>query len=258
MGTIRSQIDQNMYHHVVKESRADVLWRKLKTIYEQPTTQNKVNLIKKLVNLKYKEGRSITEHTNEFQSLIDQLIIIKMILDDELQVLLLLSYLLDSWKTLVVSVNNSVPNNKLTLDMVTDRLRNEEFRRKMLKQFPLSQKISHIKREYRLQKTKHAKEKDDAQKHDKENIAIIVDGDLGIVYDECLVNLNCHTSDWVINLGASFHVIAHRDYFTSYVNGDYGHVRMENEGASKIVRIGDICLKTSIDFKLLLKDVRNV
>ena len=35
--------------------------------------------------------------------------------------------------------------------------------------------------------------------------------------------------------GASFHVTAHRDYFTFYVNGDYGHVRIGNEGASKIL-----------------------
>ena len=59
-------------------------------------------------------------------------------------------------------------------------------------------------------------------------------------------------------MGASFHVTANRDYFTSYVNGDYGHVQMENKGASKIVRIGDICLKISIGFKLLFKDVRYV
>ncbi|KAL9419480.1 hypothetical protein AB3S75_037275 [Citrus x aurantiifolia] len=52
----------------------------------------------------------------------------KMILDDELQALLLLSSLPDSWETLVVLMNNSVTNRKLTLDMVIDRLRNEESR----------------------------------------------------------------------------------------------------------------------------------
>ena len=63
------------------------------TIYEQPTAQNKAN----------------------------QLTTMKIILDDELQELLLLHYLPDSWETLVVSVNNSAPNGKLTLDMVTKR-----------------------------------------------------------------------------------------------------------------------------------------
>ena len=106
MGTIRSWIYQSVYHHVAKESKADILWKKLETIYEQPTIQNKANLMKRLVNLKYNEDRSITEHTSEFQNLVDQLITMKIILDDESQVLLLLSSLSDNWETLVVLVNN--------------------------------------------------------------------------------------------------------------------------------------------------------
>ena len=79
-----------MYHYVMKESRADVIWRKLNTIYEQLTAQNKANLMKR------RFMRSITEHTSEFKSLVDHLTTMKIILDDELQKLLLLSYLLDS------------------------------------------------------------------------------------------------------------------------------------------------------------------
>ena len=61
--------------------------------------------------------------------MVDQLTTMKIILDDELQALLFLSSLPDSWETLVVLMNNSVPNRKLTLDMVIDKLRNEESRR---------------------------------------------------------------------------------------------------------------------------------
>ena len=71
MSTIRSWIDQIVYHHVPNESKTNVLWRKLETIYEQPIAQKKANLIKRLVNLKYKEGHSIIEHTSEFQGLVD-------------------------------------------------------------------------------------------------------------------------------------------------------------------------------------------
>ena len=56
----------------------------------------------------------------------------KIILDDELQALLLLSSFPNSSETLVVSVNNSAPNMKLTLDMVTDMLQNEESKRKSI------------------------------------------------------------------------------------------------------------------------------
>ena len=78
------------------------------------------------------------------------------------------------------------------------------------------------------------KKKGDAQKNDKVNTAAIVNSDMGIVYNESYVNITCYTSDWVIDSGASFHVTAYLDYFTSYVNGDYGHVRMRNEGFPRL------------------------
>ena len=37
----------------------------------------------RLVNLKYKEERSITKHTSEFQGLVDQLTSMNIVLDDE-------------------------------------------------------------------------------------------------------------------------------------------------------------------------------
>ena len=88
--------------------------------------------MKRLVNLKYIEGHNITKHTSKFQGLVDQLTIVKIILDDELQAPLLLSSLLDSWETLVFSVNNSASNGKLNFNMVIDRLRDEKSRRKSI------------------------------------------------------------------------------------------------------------------------------
>ena len=67
--------------------------------------------MKGLVKLEH----SITKHISEFQGLVDQLTTLKIILDYELQALLLLSSLLDSWETLVVWVNDSASNGKLTL-----------------------------------------------------------------------------------------------------------------------------------------------
>ena len=74
----------------------------------------------------------MTEHLNDFQGLVNQLSAMKLVLDDEIQALLLLSSLLDSWEILVVSVSNSAPEGKLTIAMVKDSLMNEEARRKEL------------------------------------------------------------------------------------------------------------------------------
>ena len=106
------------------------LWEKLRSLYERKTAQNKAFIARKLVNLKLKEGKSIAEHLSEFQDLVNQMVTMKLVIDDELQVLLLLSFLTASWETLVVSLSNSALNGVLQLAMIKDSLLNEEARRK--------------------------------------------------------------------------------------------------------------------------------
>ena len=84
----------------------------------------------KLVNLKYKNGSPIPEHLNEIKSSVNQLASMKIVFDDELQALMLLSSLPESWETLVVTVSNSTPDGVVTMDQVTSSLLNEETRRK--------------------------------------------------------------------------------------------------------------------------------
>lgn len=54
----------------------------------------------------------------------------KMVLEDELKALLLLSSLPENWDTLVVSLSNSEPQGVLTLDIVKYIMFNEEPRQK--------------------------------------------------------------------------------------------------------------------------------
>ncbi|KAI5315217.1 hypothetical protein L3X38_044393 [Prunus dulcis] len=108
VGQIRQLVDQSVFHHVSQETDAYKLWTKLSSI----------------------DGRSVTEHLSDFQGLINLLTNMKMVLDDELQALVLLSSLPDSWDTLVVSLSNSAPQGVLTLDIVKENMFNEEARRK--------------------------------------------------------------------------------------------------------------------------------
>ena len=89
-------------------------------------------MIRRLVNLKYKDGNSIAEHLSNFQGLLNELSTMKLKLDDEVQALLLLSSLQDSWETLVVSLSNSTLNGVITINMVKDNMFTEEARRKEL------------------------------------------------------------------------------------------------------------------------------
>ena len=102
------------------------------------------------------------------------------------------------------------------------------------------------------------REQNEMKKNEKETNTVAAEGNITIVCDEGCVSLVAQDSNWVIDSGASFHVTSHGDFFRSYTAGDFGNVRMGNNGTSKIVGIGDICLETSIGSKLILKDVRHV
>ena len=82
------------------------------------------------MSLKYRESASTFKHLNEIQSITNQLSSMKKFLDNELQALLLLSLLPESWETLVVSLNNSALDGVVTMSQVTSSLLNEELRRK--------------------------------------------------------------------------------------------------------------------------------
>ena len=52
------------------------------------------------MNIRYKEGTSISDHINDFQGVFDQLSGMGVKFDDEIQGLWLLNTLPDSWETL--------------------------------------------------------------------------------------------------------------------------------------------------------------
>ncbi|VFQ75020.1 unnamed protein product [Cuscuta campestris] len=132
VGMIRQFIDDSVFQHVANDTNAYELLEKLKCMYERENALNKASIMRRLVKLDYRDGHSVVEHLNDFQGLINQLSSMKLVLDDELQALLLLSSLPESWETLVVSLNNSAPEGKLTMDVVKSSLLNEEARRRDL------------------------------------------------------------------------------------------------------------------------------
>jgi transposase InsO family protein len=118
-------------------------------------------------------------------------------------------------------------------------------------------KHGHIKRECRQLKRELAKENTNEKTEDTTATTSSGD-DMFIVCGDNYVNITSQDAYWVIDSGASFHVTSRRDFFTSYTDGDYGQVRMGNDHVSKIVGMGEICLETSTNCQLVLKDVRHV
>jgi hypothetical protein len=57
----------------------------LDKLYEKPSTSNKVFLMKRLFNMKMPKGGSVANHLNEFNTVTNQLISVKVEFDDEVR-----------------------------------------------------------------------------------------------------------------------------------------------------------------------------
>ena len=66
----------------------------------------------------------------------------------------------------------------------------------------------------------------------QEDTTVVTTDDLMVVCEDDYINFVGQESNWVIDSGASFHVTSLVDFFTTYTEGDYGFVRMGNEGLS--------------------------
>ena len=119
VGYIRQWICDNVYHNVAQEKTSHSLWKRLEKLYETKNANNKVFLMKRLVNLKYVDGNPVADHLNDFQNISNQLASMNINLEDELQALFLPSSFPESWETLVVS-----------MEQVSASILNEELRRR--------------------------------------------------------------------------------------------------------------------------------
>ena len=85
-------------------------------------------MIRRLVNLRMKEGSSVTNHVNEFNLIISRLILVERI-EDEVMALLLLSSLLDSWSGIVTVVSSSIGGVKISFEAIGDLILGDDVRR---------------------------------------------------------------------------------------------------------------------------------
>ena len=87
----------------------------LSGMYEKPSTNNKVHLMKTLFALKMIVGTSVTQHLNNFNTITNQLSSIEIEFDDEIRALILLASLPSSWEGMRTAMSNSARKSKLNM-----------------------------------------------------------------------------------------------------------------------------------------------
>ena len=274
------------------------MWNKLENLYALKSGNNKLFLLKKMMQLKYNEGTSVADHLSEFQNIVNQMLGMGVKLDDEIIGLWLLATLPDSWETFRVSLINSAPNGVMTVELAKNGVLNEEVRRKTQGSSSQSEvlltenrgrsksksekgrdksrsksrsryknlechhcgKMGHIKKYCYKWKRENKGGGDKQEKKDQDNtnrVATTTCDDLLVTYDENVINLACDETSWVIDTGASLHVTSRKELFTSYTSGDFGVLKMGNDGLVQVVGMGDVCLETNNGTTLTLKNVRH-
>ncbi|CAL1360545.1 unnamed protein product [Linum trigynum] len=296
-GYIRQFVDDNVYNHISGETHARTLWNKLEALYASKTGNNKLFYLTKLVQMKYKEGKSLADHLNEIQGIVDQLSGMGIKMEDEVVALLVLASLPESWETLKISLTNSAKDGVINMEIVKSGVLNEEMRKRSQgasssssqsdllivdsrsrgrseargskqrgKSRGKSNKFANIQCHHCKEKGhirrfcpkfRNERKKGKRDENSDDDGANSVD-EFNIVYEEDVVNLTTQETSWVVDSGATIHVTSKREFFSSYTPGDFGVVRMGNGNLSKVIGKGEVCLETMNGTKLLLKDVRHV
>jgi hypothetical protein len=130
LAVIRLSLSKSVAHNVVKEKTTSGLMAALSSMYEKPSANNKVHLMKKLFNIKMAEGVSVAQHLNEFNTITNQLSSVEIDFDDEIRTLIILASLPNSWEAVRMAVSNSAGKSKLSYEDVRNLVLSEEVRKK--------------------------------------------------------------------------------------------------------------------------------
>ena len=73
-----------------------------------------------------------------------------------------------------------------------------------------------------------------------------------------LADTNGDMHTWILDSGASFHVMPHREWFSDYIGGRHGVVHLGDNYACEIAAIGTVQLQFQHGSALTLQHVRHV
>ncbi|GKE94115.1 hypothetical protein Tco_1578970, partial [Tanacetum coccineum] len=257
LGVVRLSLAKNVAYNVVNEKTTYGLYKALSNMYEKPSASNKVFFIRQLVNTRMKEGTPVADYVNEFNSNLSRLMSVDIKFDDEVQALLLLSSLPESWLGTVTTVSGSTGTTKFKFDNIHDLILGKDIRRKTFGDYSNSllsaldkgrgrkQDRRQKQNRGRLKSTKRASK-------DKEVNMAVRDYDDVLVC--CVENM---IEDRIMNSGASFHATFCKEELVKF-RLRFGKVRLSDEKTLDIAGVRDVVLKSSFGTSWTLKDVRYI
>ncbi|MCO5552787.1 hypothetical protein L7F22_006304 [Adiantum nelumboides] len=126
LSTIMLTLAKSVYFNIADQVLAYDAWTKLSGFYEKQSAASQIYWLKKLVDLKMKEGTPISNHLNEFNTIYSQLPAQSVRFDEPVRAMFLLITLPESWDTFCTALSNSAPPDGLTIAGVEGSLLIEE------------------------------------------------------------------------------------------------------------------------------------
>ena len=130
--TIMLTLSKSIYFNVKDMKTTHNLWGKLCGLYEQKSAASQVYWLKQLVELKMKEGTTMSSHLNDFNTIFSNLNAQDVEFQDSVKALFLFITLPDSWDVFCTAISNSTPVGGLTAANVESSLLTEEVNKKNL------------------------------------------------------------------------------------------------------------------------------
>ncbi|RVW64114.1 Retrovirus-related Pol polyprotein from transposon TNT 1-94 [Vitis vinifera] len=266
-GVIRLTLSRSVAHNVVKEKTTTDLMKALSGMYEKPSANNKVHLMKKLFNLKMAENASVAQHLNEFNTITNQLSSVEIDFDDEIRALIVLASLPNSWEAMrMVEIRRrdvgETSRSGFALNLETRGKGNDRNSNRGRSNSRNSNRNKSKSRSgqqvqcWNYGKTGHFKRqcKSPKKKNEDDSANAVIEE----LQDALLLAVDNPLDDWVLDSGASFHTTPHREIIQNYVAGDFGKVYLADGSTLDVVGLGDVRITLPNGSIWLLEKVRHI
>ncbi|KAJ0467157.1 putative RNA-directed DNA polymerase [Helianthus annuus] len=129
-GKITLALTKSVAFNIMKKTIARSMLTALSNMYEKPSADNRMYLMRELFNMRMNEGSPVADHINEVNSVLPKLATVGMKFDDDTQAVILLSSLADSWSGFVKTVTEIAGTGNLKFDRIRDSVLGEDIRRR--------------------------------------------------------------------------------------------------------------------------------